>query len=135
MLVFNKFYLTSAIVLFIIEVLIALSIHDQIIRPYGGDFLVVILLYCMLKTFLALKPAITAAIVLIFSFLIEVAQYFNLINLLGLQNNTFAKTILGTFFTWTDILAYTLGTLFILFIEHIINLTKSRYLSIQKIES
>ena len=71
--------------------------------------------------------------VILLSFLIEALQYFHLVELLGLENNSFAKTILGTFFTWTDILAYTAGTLFILFIERIINTSKFRYLSKQRI--
>jgi len=132
--IFNKNYLTLAVLLFIIEVLIALYVHDQIIRPYGGDFLVVMLLYCTLKSFITIKTSIAATLVLVFAYLIELMQYFNLIRLIGLENNNFAKTILGTFFTWTDILAYTAGTLFILLTERIINSRKIRYLERRKIE-
>jgi len=135
MFIFKKYYLLLAISLFITEVLIAIYVHDQILRPYGGDFLVVILLYCILKTFVTIKPLIAAIIVLFFSYFIEMLQYFNLIELLGLQNSNLAKTILGTFFTWTDIWAYTLGALFILFIEHIIKRRKLRYLRNSMTES
>ena len=131
----NKNYLTLAISLFIIEVLIALYVHDEIIRPYGGDFLVVILLYCLLKSFIKVKNEIAALIVLIFSYFIETMQYFNIVDRLGLQNSTLAKTIIGTFFTWTDVIAYTMGTLFIIFVEHIIKRRKERYLFKQTIES
>jgi hypothetical protein len=135
MLICNKKYLALALSLVIMEVLIALYVHDDIIRPYGGDFLVVILLYCSLKSFLAIKIEIAAIIVLIFAYFIETMQYLNIVDQLGLQNNNVARTIIGTFFTWTDIIAYTLGTLFILFTEHIIKTLKLRYLLKQKIDS
>jgi hypothetical protein len=134
MLICNKKYLALAASLLIIEVLIALYVHDEIIRPYGGDFLVVILLYCFLKSFITIKTEIAGIIVLVFAYFIETMQYFNIVDQLGLQNNSMARTIIGTFFTFTDILAYTLGTLFILFTEHIIKTLKLRYLFKQKID-
>jgi hypothetical protein len=107
MLICNKKYLALAGSLLIIEVLIALYIHDEIIRPYGGDFLVVILLYCFLKSFITIKTEIAGIIVLVFAYFIETMQYFNIVDQLGLQNNSMARTIIGSFFTFTDILAYT----------------------------
>ena len=54
MLTFNPRYFLVAVALFITEVLIALYVRDDFIRPYVGDFLVVILVYCagraLLKT-------------------------------------------------------------------------------------
>ena len=51
MVIFNKTYFLLALLLLLAEVLIALYLHDALIRPYGGDFLVVILLYCFVKSF------------------------------------------------------------------------------------
>jgi hypothetical protein len=45
----NKKYMISFFVLFIIETLIALFIHDNFIRPYIGDILVIILMYTFIK--------------------------------------------------------------------------------------
>ena len=50
MLTFRKTYFILSILLFIIEVLIALFAHDEFIRPYVGDLLVVVLLYCLVKS-------------------------------------------------------------------------------------
>jgi len=36
-------------------------------------------------------------------------QYLNIVEVLGLSNNSTAKTIIGYSFEWLDILAYTLG--------------------------
>ncbi|CAN5148937.1 hypothetical protein BH20BAC1_BH20BAC1_28470 [soil metagenome] len=51
MLTFRRWYFLSAIVLLITEVLIATFLNDRIIRPFIGDFLVVILLYTFVRSF------------------------------------------------------------------------------------
>jgi hypothetical protein len=117
MMIFRLRYFILFISILIIEILIALFPHDGFIRPYVGDFLVVILLYCFIKTFLKITVIKVALGVLIFSYLVEYLQYLHLIKFLGLQNSSLAKTILGTSFEWTDIAAYTLGILFVIFVE------------------
>ena len=119
MLIFNKAYFILTIFLFITEVLIALYVHDDIIRPYFGDLLVVILLYCFVKSFLNWSTLTTALSVLAFSYLIETLQYFNIVQHLGLGDSTIANVVIGNYFTWVDILAYTLGVLVVLGIEKI----------------
>lgn len=115
---FNRSYFVIAILLFVIELLIALYVHDQIIRPYFGDFLVVILIYCFIKSFLDSANLVTAIGVLIFSFLLEISQYFNIVNLLGLGHSNLARTVIGTSFEWIDLIAYTLGIVFVIYIEN-----------------
>ncbi|WP_083934972.1 DUF2809 domain-containing protein [Segetibacter koreensis] len=58
-----------------------------------------------------------ALYVLAFSYAVEVSQYFKFIKVLGLQNFTVARLILGSSFSWSDIVAYTLGVLFIFIVE------------------
>jgi hypothetical protein len=116
---FNRIYFILAIALFITELLIGKYVHDSIIRPFGGDFLVVILIYCFVKAFLD-KPFLPLAIVtLLLAYVIEVSQYFHLIKLLGLQHSTIAALLLGTSFSWTDMLCYTLGIALVIGIEMI----------------
>jgi hypothetical protein len=117
MLHFHKNYFIAFVVLFITEILIALYAHDQIIRPYVGDVLVVILLYCFIQSFMKIPVIIAALSVLLFSFIIEILQYFNLVKHLGLQHSRLANVVIGNYFTWVDILAYTLGILIVLMIE------------------
>jgi glucose-6-phosphate-specific signal transduction histidine kinase len=114
---FRPLYFIITILLFIIEVLIALFLHDEIIRPYVGDFLVVILIYCFLRSFLNVAVLPTAIFVLVFSYTLEVLQYFNLVELLGLQQYKLARIVIGTSFEWIDLLAYTLGVIFVLYLE------------------
>jgi hypothetical protein len=113
----NLTYFLSFLLLFITEVLIALYVHDAIIRPYFGDVLVVIMIYCFVKSFGDLPVVPTAVGVLLFAYLIEILQHFNLVQHLGLADSKLANTVLGNYFTWVDMLAYTLGFLAVLGFE------------------
>ena len=109
MLTFNRNYFALAIIIFIIEVLIALYVHDNFVRPYMGDVLVVILIYCFLKAFVRL-PVLTAAIsVLIFAFTVEFLQFLNIVEKLHLQSSKLARIVIGTSFSWIDLLTYVVG--------------------------
>jgi len=106
---FSKIHFLLAVVLFLVEVYIALYVHDAIVRPYVGDLLVVIFLYCFVRAFLNTPPVKTALAVLLFSYLIEFSQYLNLVKHLGLQHSRLANVVMGNSFEWMDMLAYTLG--------------------------
>ena len=117
MLLFNKKYFLYTIFLFLIEVLIAIFINDSFIRPTLGDMLVVMLIYCLIKTFFNSPPWIIALITLLFAIFVETLQYFHFIEIVGLQNNAVARTIIGTSFSWKDIIAYTVGISVVLIVE------------------
>ncbi len=117
MFLFNRRYFLFAILLFLTEVCIALFVNDGIVRPYLGDYLVVILIYCTIKTVVNTAPLPTAIGVLLFAYSIELLQYLNLLAFLGLQQNKLANVILGNRFEWIDIIAYTLGVATVLLIE------------------
>lgn len=125
MLHFNRTYLLLTILLFVIEVCIALFVHDNFIRPYFGDVLVVILIYCFVKSFLKISVTKGAIAVLLFAFLVETLQYFTIIEVLGLQNNRLARTVIGTSFAWEDILAYIAGIVIVIVSEKIFRKDKS----------
>ena len=116
---FNRNYFIPTILLFLIETAIALYLHDNFIRPYFGDFLVVILLYCFVKSFVNVSVWVAAGLVLLFSFAIEIAQYFNMVEKLGLQHYKVAKVVLVNSFAWMDLLVYILGILIVISIEKI----------------
>lgn len=114
---FRYGYFICAAILLCIEVCIALFVHDEIIRPHIGDLLVVMLIYCFLRSFLNISVRVTAIITLLFSYLIEFLQYLKIVHVLGLERSRFARVIIGTSFSWIDILCYTSGIVIILFIE------------------
>ena len=67
MLAFNSRYLIFAVILFITEVLIAFFVRDNFIRPYVGDYLVVILIYCAAMSFLRISPLKMSIAVLLYA--------------------------------------------------------------------
>jgi hypothetical protein len=118
---FDKKYFYLTLILFFIEVFIAVFINDGFIRPFIGDVLVVILIYCFIKAFCNINSSIAALSVFVFACTVEILQYFNLVNKLGLQNNKIATVIIGNTFDWKNILAYAIGAVVVLFLEEIIN--------------
>ncbi len=114
---FNSKYFIIAIIIFLVEVFIALYIKDKFIRPYGGDILVVVLIYSFIKSFFKVDALKLAICVFIFSCAVELGQYLNLIELLGLAENKLARIVIGTSFAWEDIAAYLAGAIITYFLD------------------
>lgn len=114
---FHKGYFFLTLLLFVVELLIALYVRDKFVRPYLGDFLVVLLLYCFFKSFLNLSVLKTAALVLLIACCVEAFQYINLVARLGLTSTGVGGTVLGTSFDWSDVLAYILGIAAVVAVE------------------
>lgn len=104
-------YLSLFVVLFLIELFIALFVRDRFIRPYFGDVLVVILVYCAVRVVLPEKPRLLPIYVFVFAVFVEITQYLDLAELLG--GGVFLETLIGTSFSWLDILCYLCGTILI----------------------
>jgi len=117
MLRFNARYFLLSLLLLGIEIFIAACLHDDFVRPYVGDFLVVILLYCGVRSFLNTPVLATGLAVLLFAYFVETLQYFRLADRLHLPYHSLPRILLGDYFTWTDILSYTLGIASVLILE------------------
>lgn len=119
MLKFNRKYFLIFIIVLLTEIMIALFVRDNFIRPYLGDALVIILIYCFIKAFsdFAVLPAVL--LVLTFSFLIEFLQYLNFLAAIGLEQSMPVKMILGNSFSWEDIIMYLIGAAMILIVEKV----------------
>ena len=128
---FNAYYFYWTVLLFITEVYIAVFVKDDFVRPYMGDFLVVIQIYTFIRAFFKYPILNTAIGVLLFSFLVEILQYFNIVEVLGLGSSQLARTVIGTTFVWEDFIAYSLGIATVLGTESFIgpHLEKWRRLS------
>lgn len=111
-----RYFLIFLIVL-ATEILIALFVRDNFIRPYLGDLLVVVLIYAFVRAFfrISVKPA--AALVLAFAFFVELMQYMDIVDALGLRGNKAARIAIGMSFSWEDLAMYVLGTALVLFAE------------------
>ncbi|QUY41466.1 DUF2809 domain-containing protein [Acaryochloris marina] len=128
---FNTYYCAWSIILFLIELYIALHIDDNFIRPYIGDLLVVILIYAIVRAFFKVSIMTAAIGVLIFSFAVEVLQSFKIVEILGLGASQLARTIIGTTFSWEDLVAYSIGIIILLCFEKAIGPYKREWYSIQ----
>ncbi len=115
---FNKKYFFFSLLLLLIEIYIGFFVHDNFVRPYIGDLLVVILIYCFIRSFFEIVVWKLALGVLVFSYIIETLQYVRIVELLGLSNSRFASTMIGTSFAWWDIVAYTIGIGIVLLFEY-----------------
>ena len=102
-------YIISFFALFLIEVLIALFVRDQFIRPYVGDVLVTMLICCFVRMFLPEGVRGLPIYVMLFAAAVEIGQYFQLVKLLGLGNSKFFSILLGTSFSVYDLLCYAVG--------------------------
>ena len=116
---FHAFYFLSTLLILGIEMLIALYAHDTIIRPYGGDVLVVMLIYSFVKSFVNTPVLPTAFSVLLLAVAIESLQYIKIVNRLGLQHSTLATVVIGTSFSWLDIASYVLGIAVVVVFEKV----------------
>lgn len=102
-------WLCIAAGLLVIEVLIALYMHDAFIRPYGGDILVVILIDALLRAFFPEKPRLLPLYVFFFAVCVEFLQKIHIVDLIGLGHIAFFRVLIGTGFSYYDILCYAAG--------------------------
>ena len=91
------------------EVLIALFVRDDFIRPYGGDILVTVLICCFARIFFPTGARLLPLWVFLFAAAVEVGQYFDFVALLGLERSGVLGIMLGSTFSFADILCYAAG--------------------------
>lgn len=108
----NKSRLTYSIIfilLFAVEILIAVFVHDKFIRPFVGDVLVVMLICAFARIFIPEKIRLLPVFATLFAVAVEGLQYFDFVKLLGLENNPVISTALGRTFDIKDIICYIIG--------------------------
>lgn len=110
-------YALAFVILLFIEVMIASYVRDSFVRPYVGDILVVILIYYFIRIFIPDKTRLLPLYIFIFATGVEILQYFNIVEILGLENNTFFSLLIGSVFDIKDIGCYGVGCLILGMIE------------------
>ena len=115
---FNLRFLIAAILLFLAEIAIAILHFNPFIRGFLGDVLVIFLMYSFLKIFIKNNTLKIAVFVLAFAYFVEMLQFFKLAELFNIKSKLLL-IIVGSVFDLWDLVAYTLGFLFILLIEKI----------------
>lgn len=112
---FRPPWLLTALALLAVEVAIARYASPGILRGFGGDVLVVVLVYALLRTCVAQPAARLALWALLFACAIEGLQGLGMVDVLGLHDRTalnrVLRTALGATFDVWDMVAYGCGWL------------------------
>ena len=118
-------YALAFVILLFIEVMIALYVRDSFVRPYVWDRLIVIAIYCFIRVFIPDKIRLLPLYIFIFAAGVEILQYFNIVEILGLKNNAFFSVIIGSVFDIKDIGCYAVGCFIIGGVEFLNNKYKT----------
>ena len=113
-------YGICAALLLLTEVCIGRFVHDAFIRPYFGDVLVGILIWCVIRVILPRRPAYLSPIVLGFCFLTEFVQLLHPADLLPAASSPLLRILLGNTFSVTDLVCYTCGLFPLFWVEHLL---------------
>src|SRR5690606_21923463 len=97
------------------EIGIAYFHFNPFTRGFLGDVLVILLLYSFFKIFIRKNVFSIAISVLMFAFLIELLQYFQIASRLNVDSKIIL-IVLGSVFDWWDLVAYFLGFVIIMFV-------------------
>ncbi len=104
-------YAIAFLVLLITEILIALFVRDDFIRPYGGDILVTVLICAAVRIVFPSGKRLLPLWVFLFAAAVEIGQYFDFVTLLGLGDIAFFRILLGSTFSVADLFCYAAGCL------------------------
>ena len=115
----RSIYFLLTILLFGIEIYIAKYVNDDIIRPYGGDTLVVILLYTFVRIFFPEKYPLLSLYIFLFAVFVECMQYIHIVDILHIENYAL-RIAIGNGFSFWDIVAYAIGCVVTEIYEYII---------------
>jgi hypothetical protein len=114
-----KYFGTFFIVL-LIEIGIERFFKTGFIRYFMGDFFIVMLLYFGLKAIVSWKKRTVLLAVLGFAFVVEFLQLANLPDHFGWSDNRLIHLTLGSSYDPLDLLAYFLGGITAIAIDHLI---------------
>ncbi|MBR6627385.1 MAG: DUF2809 domain-containing protein [Lachnospiraceae bacterium] len=112
-------YAVATLFLLLIEVIIALYVHDDFIRSYVGDILVVIVIYTFIRMIVPEKYRLIPLFIFIFAVGVELLQLVNIVGILGVADNIFLKTLMGSVFDIKDIVCYAVGCVILCMYEWI----------------
>ena len=106
------YYLILSAVLLGVEIYIGACTHGWV-RNSLGDILVIPLIYCLTRIFVKWLPRTMPLVMCGVGFAAEIAQYFKLYEMLGFEKGSLGAIILGTGFSWNDMLCYIAGMILI----------------------
>lgn len=109
---FRPPHLTLAVVIFAIEVAIALGVvPGAFVRHSLGDVLVLALIYFFIRGVTRISLGMALALSLVIGLVAELLQYIHLADLMGLQKGSILYVVIGNTFSAADLLMYLIGGL------------------------
>ena len=120
------YYGIATLILLLLEIVIALFVHDDFIRPYVGDMIVVIVIYTFVRIWLPEKVRLLPMYIFIFAVFVELLQYFRTVEILGLQDNRFLRILIGSVFDIKDIACYLVGCILLAVFEVVLEMVKRK---------
>ena len=101
-------FLAAAVLILAVEIYIAICVKGGFVRHYLGDVLAVILLYALARAIFSVPPSNLPLKIFTFAAALEIAQYFGVVQILGIENKIL-KIMIGGTFDLTDLLCYAAG--------------------------
>ena len=101
-------FLAAAVLILAAEIYIAICVKGGFVRHYAGDVLAVILLYALARAIFSASPSNLPLKIFAFAAALEIAQYFGVVQILGIENKIL-KVMIGGTFDLTDLLCYAVG--------------------------
>ena len=105
----RKIYALLFAALMLTEILIAAFVKGGFVRSYLGDVFITLLICFFVQALFKKRIKFLPLYVFIFSVIVEVCQYFDLVKLLGLENYRLISVWFGRSFSFYDIICYAVG--------------------------
>jgi hypothetical protein len=102
-------YLVAFLLILCTEIFIGAFVRDNFVRPYLGDVLVVVLIYCAVRVVFPKGVKLLPIYVFAFALIVEVLQLIRIVDLLGIPRDSIVAIMVGTSFSFIDIICYALG--------------------------
>lgn len=87
--------------------------YSSFIRGFLGDVFFMGLMFYSLKSIYDFNKEKLLLNLLFLAYIVEISQYFKILEYLNLSNNAFLKLLFGATFDAMDLIAYTIGTFLI----------------------
>lgn len=117
-------YLTAFVLLLCTEIVIGAFVRDDFIRPYVGDVLVVVLIYCLIRIIKPTGVKLLPLYVFLFASAVELLQLINVVDLLGIPKGSVVAIMIGSTFSYPDIICYAVGCTIVAVTEFLVKRKK-----------
>lgn len=117
-------YFAIFVAVLCIEILIGVYVRDAFVRPYVGDVLVVVLIYCLIRVIKPMGVKLMPLYVFAFACGVELLQLIDVVGILGIPKGSVIAIMIGSTFSFPDIICYAVGCTIVAVTEFLVKLKK-----------